>query len=164
MLLLLRAEVQFVDLIDDLAEVVAALNLVLDLAEYLANLVFDGVRAARLLLEAVQVGKELPVHEVAEVVAGQGLVVVEFAVLALGRSPAFPAIGLVEDVGVFLAVQRGLGALVLLKIVEVFQEQQPGGLLGVIELRGAAGFFPEDVVDVFEGLFEHVRMAICPES
>jgi hypothetical protein len=46
------------------------LNLVLDLAEYLPNLVFDGVRAARLLLETVQIGKELPVYKVAEVVAG----------------------------------------------------------------------------------------------
>jgi hypothetical protein len=28
-------------------------------------------------------------------------------------------------------------------------------LFGVVELGGAAGFFPEDVVDVAEGLFEH---------
>jgi hypothetical protein len=40
--------------------------------------------------------------------------------------------------GVFLPFQRGLGALVLLKIVEVFQEQQPRSLLGVVELGGAA--------------------------
>ena len=155
MLLGLRAEAQFVDVVDDLAQVVAALNLVLDLAEDFADLVFDGVRAAGLLLEAVQVGKELPVDEVAEVVAGHGLVVVDLAVLALGRGPAFPAIGLVEDVGVFLAFQRGFVGLVLLQPVEVFQEQQPGGLLGVIEFGGAAGLFAEDVVDVFESLFEH---------
>ena len=103
----------------------------------------------------MQVGKELLVDEVAEVVAGQGLVVVELAVLALGRGPAFPAVRLVEDVGVLLAVQLGLVGLVLLQTVEVFEEQQPGGLLGVVELGGAAGLFPEDVVDVFEGLFEH---------
>ena len=36
------------NVVDDLAQVVAALNLVLDLA----NLVLNGVRAARLLLEA----------------------------------------------------------------------------------------------------------------
>ena len=29
-------------------------------------------------------------------------------------------------------------------------------MLGVVEFAGAAGVFPEDVVDVFEGLFEHV--------
>ena len=154
-LLGLRAEAQFVDVVDDLAQVVAALNLVFDLAEDLADLVFDGVRAGGLLLEAVQVGEELLVDEVAEVVAGQGLVVVELAVLVLGRGPAFPAIGLVEDVGVFLALQRGLVGFVLLQAVEVFQEEQPGGLLGVVEFGGAAGLFPEDVVDVFEGLFEH---------
>jgi len=142
--------------VDDFAQVIAALNLVLDLAEDLPDLVFDGVRPARLLLEAVQVRKEFPIHEIAEVVAGQGFVVVEFAVLVLGHGPAFPPIRLVEDVSVFLAFQRGLGALVLLKVVEVFQEQKPGRLLGVIELSGAAGLFPKDVVDVFEGLFEHM--------
>ena len=154
-LLGLRAEAQLVDVVDDLAQVVAALDLVLDLAEDLADLVFDGVRPAGLLLEAVQVGEELPVDEVAQVVAGQRLVVVELAVLALRRGPALPAVGLVEDEGVLLALQRGLRRLVLLQPVEVLQEQQPGGLLGVVELGGAAGLFPEDVVDVLEGLFEH---------
>ena len=155
MLLGLRAEAQLVDVVDDLAQVVAALDLVLDLPEDLADLVFDGVRPAGLLLEAVQVGEELPVDEVAEVVAGQGVVVVELAVLALWRGPAFPAIGLVEDEGVFLALQRGFVGLVLLQTVEVFQEQEPGGLLGVVEFGRAAGLFPEDIVDVLEGLFKH---------
>src|SRR5579871_6621661 len=72
-----------------------------------------------------------------------------------GRGPAFPAIGLVEQVGVFFAVQLGLGGAVLFQAVEVFQKQQPGSLLGVIQLGGAAGLFPEYVVDVFEGLLEH---------
>jgi hypothetical protein len=103
----------------------------------------------------VQVGKELRVHELAEVVSGHGLVVVEFAVLALGRSPAFPPIGLVKDVGIFPAFQRGLAAFVLLKIVEVFQEQEPGGLLRVVKLSSAASFFPKNVIDVFKGLLEH---------
>ena len=88
MLLGLRAEAQFVDVVDDLAQGVAALNLVLDLAEYLADLVFDGVRAGGLLLEAVQVGEQLAIDKLAQVVAGQCLVVVELAVTVLGRGPA----------------------------------------------------------------------------
>ena len=48
----------------------------------------------------------------------------------------------------FLPSSCGFVGLVLLQPVEVFQEEQPGGLLGVVELGGAAGFFPEDVVDV----------------
>src|SRR5436309_9770891 len=82
-----------VNVVDDLAQDVAALDLVLDLAEDFPDLVFDSVRSARLLLEAMQVRKELRVDEVAEVVAGQNLVVVKFAVQALGRGPAFPSIG-----------------------------------------------------------------------
>ena len=31
-------------------------------------------------------------------------------------------------------------------------------MLGVIEFAGATGVFPEDVVDVFEGLFKHGRL------
>ena len=73
----------------------------------------------------------------------------------LGRGPALPAIGLVEDEGVFLALQRGFVGPVLFQAVEIFQEEEPGGLLGVVEFGGAAGLFPENVVDVFEGLFEH---------
>jgi hypothetical protein len=54
-LLGLRAEAQIVDAVDDLAHVVAAGDLVLDLPEDLPDLVFDGVRPAGLLRKAVQV-------------------------------------------------------------------------------------------------------------
>ncbi len=37
----------------------------------------------------------------------------------------------------------------------MFQQEEPGGLLGVVEFAGAAPNFPDDVVDVFEGFFEH---------
>jgi hypothetical protein len=109
-LLGLRAEAQLVDVVDDLAEVVAALDLVLDLTEDFADFVFNGVRPAGLLLEAVEVGEELVVDEVAQVVAGQGLVVVDVAVSILRGSPAFPAVGLVEDEALFLPLQGGVGS------------------------------------------------------
>ena len=51
MFLLLRAEAQLIDVVDDLAQVVAALDLVFDLAEDFADLVFDRVGAGGLLLE-----------------------------------------------------------------------------------------------------------------
>jgi hypothetical protein len=71
-------------------------------------------------------------------------------------------IGLIQHVAVFLALQRRLGALVSPKIVEVFQEQQPGGLLGVIELSGAAGFFPKNIINIFERLLEHGYLLSLP--
>src|ERR1019366_1043596 len=154
-LLGLRAEVELVDVVDDFAQVVAARDLVFDFAEDLADFVFDGVRSRGLLLESVQVGEELLVDEGEEVVAGHGAVVVGVAVLAPGGGPRVPAIGLVEDEGVLLAVQGGFVGLILLQPVQVFQEEEPGGLLGVVQLGGAAGLFPEHVVDVLEGLFKH---------
>jgi hypothetical protein len=75
------------------------------------------------------------IDEVAEIVAGFGGVVIELAVLALGRGPGFPAVGRVEDEGVLLAVQRRFVGFVLLQAVQVFQEQEPGGLLRIVKLR-----------------------------
>jgi hypothetical protein len=121
-LLGLGAEAQFVDVVDDFAQVVAARDLVLDLAEDFADLVFDGVRPGGLQLETVQVGEQLQVDEVAEVVAGLGAVVVDLAVLAFGRGPLFPAVGLFENEGVLPAIEGGFVGFVLLQAVEVFQE------------------------------------------
>jgi hypothetical protein len=159
-LLGLRAEAKRVDVVDDLAQVVAAGDFVFDLAEDFPDFVFDGVRSGGLLREAVQVGEEFPIDEVAEVVAGRRPVVVDLAVPALGRGPFLPAVGLVEDVGVLLAFERGFVGPVLLQRVQVFQEQEPRGLFRVVQFGGAASLFPEDVVDVFEGLFKHVRKPI----
>jgi hypothetical protein len=154
--------------VDDLAEVVAALDLVLDLAEDLANLVFDGVGVGGPLLESAQVGKEFVVDELAEVVAGHCLVVVELGRGVLGgvfgRGPAFPAVIMGEDVGLLLAGQGGCAGFVAFEVVEVFEEEQPGGLLGVVEFSGASGFFAEDVVDVFEGLLEHGHLERFPSK
>ena len=155
----LRAETQFVDVVDDVAQDVAAVDLVLDLAEDLADLVLDGVRPGGLQLEALQIGKELAVDEVPQIVARQRLVVIQLAVSALGRGPAFPAVLIIEDEGVGPSFQFGLHGLVLLEAVEVFEEQQPGGLFRIVQFTGATGFFAEGVVDIFEGLFEHGDVA-----
>jgi hypothetical protein len=113
-LLGLRAEAQLIDLLNDIAQVVAALNPVVNLAEDFADLVFNRVRPAGLLLEALQVGKQLPIDEIAQVIAGQGSIVVKLAILALGRRPAFPAIGPVKDKAVLLPIKRGFCGFILL--------------------------------------------------
>jgi hypothetical protein len=106
-------------------------------------------------LFSCSLGEQHVVHEFPQVVAGFRLVVVDLAVFALvGYGPAFPSMVLVQDVAVFLSLKRGFVGLVLLQAVKVFQEQQLGSLLGVVELGGAAGLFREDIVDVFEGLLE----------
>ena len=156
-LLGLGAEAQFVDVVDDLAQVVAALDPVLDLAEDFPDLVLDRVRPAGLLLEAVQVGKELQVDEVVQIVAGHRFVVVERPVLALGRGPAFPPIVFIENETVALAFQLGFISPVQLQPVEILQKQQPRGLFGIVQLSGAAGLFPKHVVDILKGLFEHAE-------
>jgi hypothetical protein len=144
-------------MVDNLAQVVATVDLVFDLAKNLADLVFDGIRPAGLLLEAVEVGKELEVDELTQVTAGQGFVVVELAVFALRRGPALPAVVFVENKDVTLPLQPGFVGLVLLQCIEIFQEQEPGGLLGIVQLRRTTGFLPEHIVDVSKGLFKHME-------
>jgi len=63
-------------------------------------------------------------------------------------------VGLVEHEGVLLARKLRLVRPILLQPVEVFQEQQPRGLLGVVQLGGAAGLLAKDIVDVLERLLE----------
>jgi hypothetical protein len=51
-------------------------------------------------------------------------------------------------------VERGLHRLVLLEGVEVFEEEEPRGLLGVVQLARGARVLVQDVVDVLERLLE----------
>jgi hypothetical protein len=41
--------------------------------------------------------------------------------------------------------------------------EQPRGLLGIIEFGGATRFFPENVINVSEGFFEHERYECAPK-
>ena len=152
----LGLESEFVDVVDSLPQVVATLDAVLDLAEDFADFVLDGVRAAGLLLETLQVGKELAVYEGNQVISGLGGVVVDHPETILRRGPRFPAVGFVQDVGILFPFEGGYSRLVLFESVEIFQEEEPGGLLGVIKFAGATSIFPENVVDVLECLFKHV--------
>lgn len=70
----------------------------------------------------MQIREELLVDELTEIVPGERLVVVQPAVRILGRSPALPAVLLVEDVAVLPALECRLGSLVLLKVVQILQE------------------------------------------
>lgn len=153
-LLGLGAEAQTIDHIDDFAQVVAAADFVAQFAEDLADLVFDRVRPAGALLEALQVGEQALVHEVAQVVAGEGGVMIQLAAGVLRCRPAVPAVALLEDGRIGAALQDGHGGLVVFEPVEVLEEQQPGGLLGVVELGAAAGLLAEAVVDRTERLLE----------
>ncbi len=120
----LRAEAELVGVVDDFAEVVAALNLVFDFAEDFADFVFDGVGAAGPLLETMKVRKKFGAYEVAQVVAGFCFVVVYLAALAFRRGPFVPAVGLVEQESILFSVEGGFIGFVLFEGVEVFQKQE----------------------------------------
>jgi hypothetical protein len=56
-----------------------------------------------------------------------------FPVLVLRRRPGRPPVRRIQNVAVAPPLQRRHRRLLLLQAIQVFQEQQPGGLFGVIE-------------------------------
>jgi hypothetical protein len=76
-LLGLRSEPQSIDVIDDLAQVVAALDFVLQLAKNLPDLVLDGIRTRGALGEPLQIREQLLVDELAQIIPGECLVMID---------------------------------------------------------------------------------------
>ena len=77
----LRAKAPSVDVVEDLAQVVAALDAGFYRAEDFADCAFAGIRAGGALHESNEVGEELAADESAEVVAAEGGVLVDLSVL-----------------------------------------------------------------------------------
>ncbi len=125
MLLFLGAELKLIHQFEGVAQGVAALELAFDLAENLTDLVLDGVRGGGPLLESSEVGEELVVDVGDEVVAGQGVVVVEAAILLPWGGPFGPAMGPVDDVGVVLAEKLGLHGAFGFQVIKVLEEEHP---------------------------------------
>jgi len=84
--LVLGPEPKFINGINNLTQTVAALNLVFDFSKNLAYFVLNGVRPRGLLREPVEIGKELLIHEIPEVIAGESPVMVEFTIRAFSIS------------------------------------------------------------------------------
>ena len=155
MLLLLRAEAERVHQFEGVPQGVAALESVLYLAEDLPDLVFDGTRALCTRLETLEVPKQVAVNKIDQVVADKRPVVVERAVFLFRSRPGRPLMRLIKQEIVALAYKLGLHGPLLFQVIEILEEQYPRCLLGVVQLGGAPGFPPKDVVEVVKGLLEH---------
>jgi len=153
-LFLLRPVVQTIDEFQGVAEGVAAAELILDLAEKRPDLVFDGVGVTGPVREPLEVEKEIGIHERDEVVARHRGVVIHGAIRCLRNRPARPAVRVVEQVVVGLPHEFRGHRPFLLQIIEMLQEQRPGGLLGVVQLGTTPGFLPQRIVDVLECLLK----------
>ena len=68
---------------------------------------------------------------------------------------------LIQDGLIASARQFGLDRAVFFQIVQIFQKEQPGGLLGIIHLGAATRLAAQDVSDGIEGLLEHDAMGSC---
>lgn len=79
---------------------------------------------------------------------------IELAVGIFRSSSTFPAILRIKNVVVSFAFQQGLGDFAPLQPIQILEEQQPRGLLGIVKLAGATGILVQDVVDILKSLFK----------
>lgn len=71
---------------------------------------------------------------------------VERAVSLLGGGPLAPAHVARENGFVVLAGEQGLILTLMVEVIKVLEEKQPGGLLDVVELGGASRLVAQDIV------------------
>ena len=62
----------------------------------------------------------------------------------------------IDQVVIALPREARFHLALTLKVVQVLQEEEPGCLLGVVELGRAARFLPQDIVEIGKYLLKHV--------
>jgi len=160
MLFGIGTKAEFINPVNHLAQVIAALDTVFQLAEDLANLVLDGGGALRRGLESFQVGKKLTVNKILEVIAGRRPVMVNLAISGFWRCPRLPAGPRTQQRDVWFAGELRSNLLLLFKIVKVLEKEYPRGLLNVVELTAAACVFVEDIVNILECLLKQWALSL----
>ena len=94
------------------------------------------------------------VDKVFKVIAGKRLMMIDLAVFAFGNCPDFPFVLFVNNPFIGFTGKLCRGFFVLLKIIQIFQKENPRGLLHIVQLAAATCVFVEDVVYILEGLFK----------
>jgi hypothetical protein len=60
-----------------------------------------------------------------------------------------------QEVFVGFSREFCFGSTVPFQVFEVFEEEDPGGLLYIIQFTGTPSILVQDVIDVLEGLLKH---------
>ena len=139
-------ETELVDEVDDLAQVVARGNLVLQLGKNLTYLVFQRLGTGGRVLELAKRGEQLTVDKGRQVGTRHGIDRVGGAVGLLGGGPLTPAHVARQDGLVVLAGEQGLVLALTVEVIQVLEEKQPRGLLDVVQLGGASRLVAQDIV------------------
>ena len=113
------------------------------------------IGASGALLEGLEVGEELSVDVVDQVRPGARAGVVERAISLFRRGPYAPAMRCIDDRGMSAAFQRSTALALLLQIIQIFQEQNPGCLFDIVQLGRTSVLLAKGVVDILEDLFKH---------
>ncbi|CAK8711032.1 hypothetical protein GMJAKD_00220 [Candidatus Electrothrix aarhusensis] len=133
-LFLLGAEAELIHQIQGVPQRIAALEFITDLGKNLPDLVLNGVWRGSPLPEAPEIGKEDSVHKVDQIIPGQGRIQISASIGLFGGSPLGPAVLRLNDKTVLPSLQLARQGPFLLQIIQVFEKEEPGGLLGIVQL------------------------------
>ena len=150
MLIIGGLELQRVDFVDDVTQIVTRLNFVFDFREDLADFILQGTGVCGGIFELGQVGEELLVDELHEIVAGHSVNLVRFSGGSFGCSPGRPTMEASNDAVIVLVLEFSLEFQLGFKVIKVFEEEQPGGLLDIVELIATTGLVTQNLIDCVE--------------
>ena len=121
-------------MVQDIAQSVATLEVVLDLAEDLFDFVFDGIGAFRRRFEFRQMRKELAIREVNEIIADQCFVTVGLTVF-FAASPISLSVLRAKRWRVLFASEADRRLSLFFQIVKISEKQHPRRLLDVVPIH-----------------------------
>ena len=154
-LLLTRLKVKRIYECEDLTKIVATGDTIFELREYLSDLVLDGLRVLGIMTEVLEIRKESRIHEVDEILSDKSDMMIDLPILSLRYCPSIPLELWSDEWTVFSTREDRDITTIPFEIIKILQEEDPWGLLDIVECTPTSSIFVEDIIDIFEGLFEH---------
>src|SRR5690625_6166301 len=123
MLILSRQKRQLIHMIDHIPHDIPALNFILQLREYLPDLILDGLRVINMIFfKFLEVGKQLSIYKDYQVIVGYSLIMIQLSVFIYRMCPGCPSVLFIKDILVLLTLQLSLIGLLIFKVIQILQK------------------------------------------
>ena len=120
-----RLEVESIHEREDLTEIVATRDTILEFREYLSDLIFDRLRVLSIMTKILQVGKELLIDEVDEIFSDENEMMVDLPILSLRYCPSIPLELWSDEWTVFSTREDRDITTIPFEIIKILQEEDP---------------------------------------
>jgi len=153
-LLLAGLELQAVYLLNDVPHTIPAYQFIAEFGEDETDFDLDGGVIRLSLSQVLQIREELAIDELYEVISHQGVMDVVFPGSGSRHCPGIPPVLFIQDWGIDTSTQESRHLVLLVQIIQIFQEENPGRLLHIIQFAAASFIGTQSVVYILEDLLE----------